>query len=313
VRPETDLRLAAHLEGCPECLAERRKILRAAVMLHALPYEQPDEDAREQARTRLMAALSVRPPRPASGRSWLKAGVIAGASLCGSIVLAAVGTHVLQPRLETPQAAPPAEVAPRKPRPVRRAVEPPPPVAAPVPVEQPVPVVKRPPARPAPRRLAEVSVTPPPLVTPPPARPEAGPAERAFNQGWEALRAGDRLGAAAQMRRALDLEPGNALAEDARYWRAVALGRAGVTGEARDAMEDFLRSHPASNRAGEVSVMLGWLLIDAGERPHAEALFRAAAADARPEVRKSAQAGLGRAVAPPQFREGDPASPTASP
>jgi TolA-binding protein len=298
VRPEADPRLAAHLEGCPECLTERRQILRAVVMLQALPYERPDEDAREQARTRLMAALATHEPRPATGRRWLRGGVVVAATLCGSIVLAAVGTHVLQTHSEPAAAAPPAALALRKPRPARRAVEPPiveafaPAVEAPAPAVEPpapAPAVTHPRVRPA-RRIAELAVTPPPQ----PARPEAGPAERAFNQGWEALRAGDRLAAAAQMRRALDLEPGNALAEDARYWRAVALGRAGVVGEARDAMEEFLRNHPRSPRAGEVSVMLGWLLIDAGERDRAESLFRAAAGDARPEVRKSAEAGLAR-------------------
>ena len=94
------------------------------------------------------------------------------------------------------------------------------------------------------------------------------------------------------MGRALELAPGGALAEDARYWRAVALGRAGAAGEARAAMEEFLSSHPRSPRTGEVSVMLGWLLVDAGDRARAEALFRAAAADVRLQVRKSAQAGL---------------------
>src|SRR6185436_6614824 len=125
---------------------------------------------------------------------------------------------------------------------------------------------------------------------------------RAFNQGWASLRAGDHLGAAAQMRRALDLEPANALAEDARYWRAVALGRAGAAGEARAAMEEFLRLHPRSARAGAVSAMLGWLLVDAGEKDRARALFEAAAGDANAAVQKSARAGLdavARPIAPP--------------
>jgi hypothetical protein len=295
VRPEADRRLAAHLEGCPDCLTERRQVLRAVVMFQALPYERPDDDAREQARTRLMAALSVPPPRPVA-RHWLRGGVVLAASLCGSIVVAAVGTHVLQTRPDAPAFTSPAPIVPRRPRPARPrpVVGPPAPQSSQsiVPSVPSVPevVVKR--AQPAVRRVAQ-AVAP---IAPPP--PEPGPAERAFNQGWEALRTGDRLGAAVQMRRALDLEPGSALAEDARYWRAVALGRAGVAGEARDAMEEFLRSHPRSPRAGEVSVMLGWLLVDAGERSRAETLFRAAAADARPEVRRSATAGLTSFVSP---------------
>jgi hypothetical protein len=59
-------------------------------------------------------------------------------------------------------------------------------------------------------------------------------------------------------------------------------------------MEDFLLRHPDSPRAGEVSVMLGWLLVDSGERARAEALFRAATTDPRSEVRRSAEAGLAR-------------------
>jgi TolA-binding protein len=282
VRPEADPRLSAHLDGCDQCRAERRQLLRAVVMLQALPYQPPDEDAREQARTRLVASLSGRPPRPAA-RRWLRGGVVLGASLCGSIVAAAVGSHVWQ-RQELPPIAPappsPARrIRPAHPRPMIV------PQVAP-PAEEPAPLIQRPPVRPSPRRVAQV-ITPPPLP-----QPEAGPAERAFNQGWEALRSGDRLGAAAQMRRALELEPGNALAEDARYWRAVALGRAGAAGEARQAMEEFLREHPRSPRAGEVSVMLGWLLVDAGEKGRAAILFQAAAGDARSEVRGSAQAGL---------------------
>src|SRR6185436_1618900 len=115
-RPETDPRLAAHLETCDDCQAERRQIQRAIVMLQALPYEPPDEDAREQARTRLVAALGDRPPRP-TPRRWLGRGVVVAASLCGSIVAAAVGTHVMQTRPEAPAFTPPGESRPRRPHP----------------------------------------------------------------------------------------------------------------------------------------------------------------------------------------------------
>ena len=91
---------------------------------------------------------------------------------------------------------------------------------------------------------------------------------------------------------------GGALGEDARYWRAVALGRANAPEEARPAMEEFLRRHPGSRRAGEVSAMLGWLLIDAGERERAATLFNAALADPSASVRQSARAGLEAVAAP---------------
>jgi Tfp pilus assembly protein PilF len=82
------------------------------------------------------------------------------------------------------------------------------------------------------------------------------------------------------------------LAEDARYWRAVALGRARKVDAARAAMEHFLSVYPTAPRAGEVSAMLGWLLVEAKEPVAAAARFRAAERDASPAVRKSAGAGL---------------------
>jgi outer membrane protein assembly factor BamD (BamD/ComL family) len=121
---------------------------------------------------------------------------------------------------------------------------------------------------------------------------QVGPAEQAFIEGWRALRAGDHLGAARDMSRTIEASPNAALAEDARYWRAVALARSGRPDAARAAMEEFLRLHPQSSRAGEVSAILGWLLFDAHERAAAELRFRAAELDLRPTVRASARAGL---------------------
>jgi TolA-binding protein len=131
-----------------------------------------------------------------------------------------------------------------------------------------------------------------PLPPLPAARPIPSPAELAFNQGWEALRAGSHAEAAAHMERALALGAGGALDEDARYLRAVALGRAGATRDARLAMEQFLRTHPRSARAGTVAAMLGWLLVDAQERELARAAFRTAEQDPNPKIRQSARAGL---------------------
>jgi TolA-binding protein len=67
------------------------------------------------------------------------------------------------------------------------------------------------------------------------------------------------------MRRALQATPTSALAEDARYWEAVALARQGSAAKARQAMYEFTRLFPGSPRAGEVSAMLGWLLIESHE------------------------------------------------
>jgi hypothetical protein len=47
-----------------------------------------------------------------------------------------------------------------------------------------------------------------------------------------------------------------------------------------------------SQRRGEASAILGWLLVDAHRPREAEALFRAAAADPHANVRASARDGL---------------------
>jgi TolA-binding protein len=139
----------------------------------------------------------------------------------------------------------------------------------------------------------------PPEEPPPAARPapaarsaHAGPAERAFAQGWRALRSGGYAEAAGAFGRAANAGPTAALAEDARYWRAVALARAGHAGEARGAMTAFLELHRESARAGEISAMLGWLLLDVHDDKGAARRFTAAANDPVPAVRSSARAGL---------------------
>jgi TolA-binding protein len=131
-----------------------------------------------------------------------------------------------------------------------------------------------------------------PIATPPPPVLGIGPGEQAFMEGWRAIRDGDHLSAARAMTRAIEASPHAMLAEDARYWRAIALGRSGRVQAARAAMEEFLRLHPQSTRAGEVSAILGWLLLDARESAAAELRFRAAELDLRPAVRDSARAGL---------------------
>jgi TolA-binding protein len=94
------------------------------------------------------------------------------------------------------------------------------------------------------------------------------------------------------MRRALRAAPTSALAEDARYWEAVALARQGSVAQSRAVMEDFLRHFPGSPRAGEVSAMLGWFLVESHDWAAAERRFRAAESDRAPAVRESAKKGL---------------------
>jgi hypothetical protein len=347
VRPHGDARLQAHLHACADCRAGLAQVGRAAATLKAADYRAPRGQAWEQARTRLMAAVTpAMVARPAPRRLWVKILVTLAASLSGATVVAAVGTYVrdslsaqpeetahvsrerrrasrhrgalatrelpddavaaeLPPAEAPPAIAPPSEahaVAPPSPRAgsparvvpgsTRAARGPSPRASVPGAVAPPVPALAVA-AQPLPAPAAPLA--PPPLSLPSPARETptpASPAELAFNLGWQALRAGDHRGAAALMNRAIAAGPAGVLDEDARYWRAVALGRAGASFEARAAMEEFRRLYPSSRRAGEVAAMLGWLLVEAGERGRAGPLFRAALADPSPAVRDSARAGL---------------------
>jgi TolA-binding protein len=149
----------------------------------------------------------------------------------------------------------------------------------------------------------------PPAALPPAALPPAAPplpgraatpsaSELGFVTGWNALRLGNYGVAADAFAHVLTTDPAAPLAEDARYWRAVALARAGSP-QARDAMRRFLRRHPASQRSPQMAVMLGWRALAAGDRPEAARAFRWALAH-RPEppVRRSAEQGLARLAAP---------------
>jgi TolA-binding protein len=124
------------------------------------------------------------------------------------------------------------------------------------------------------------------------AGPAADPADRAFGEGLSLFRAGDPAAAARAFERALALGPAAALAEDVWYWRAVALARAGAGGPAREALGTFIGRFPLSARAGEVSVILGRLLQDSGDRAGAESRFRAGLHDRSARVREAARAGL---------------------
>ncbi len=118
------------------------------------------------------------------------------------------------------------------------------------------------------------------------------PGELAYQEAWSALRAGDHLGAATAFERAATLAPRSAHVEDAWYWRAVALARAGKAVEARTAFSAFLEHHGNSPRAPQASTMLGWLLFEAGELDAAASRFSAAAEDSAPTIRDSARSGL---------------------
>lgn len=129
----------------------------------------------------------------------------------------------------------------------------------------------------------------------PPSEPkrsaDQAPGERAFEEGWSAMRSGNFGAAAAAFERALAVAHG-AIAEEAAYGRGVALARAGRKQDATLAFRALLAAYPQSAHAAEVSVMLGWIFYDDGRDAEAERYFRAAIDAADATVRASARSGL---------------------
>ena len=160
------------------------------------------------------------------------------------------------------------------------------PMAAPTPAEPaPAPASQAPSrqVRGSSRRVAVTSAA---------ARASAANVELAFARGWSALRTNDFAAAADAFGQATSARDDNALSEDALFWTGVALDRAKRPAEAQEALTRFLIRYPRSDRAGEASVMLGWLLLRAGEITGADARFGSALGDPSERVRRSARAGL---------------------
>ena len=114
----------------------------------------------------------------------------------------------------------------------------------------------------------------------------------AYNDAWTALRSAQFDIAAAAFAKALAAAPEGALADDARFWHAVALARGHAAVPAMAAFRELVDEHPGSTHAGEASAMLGWLLVDAKRLDEARERFGAATNDPSPKVRASAQAGI---------------------
>lgn len=147
-------------------------------------------------------------------------------------------------------------------------------------------------AAPPERRSLPQTPRPRTELSPPPITGARSASERAFSEGWDALRDGDAAAAASHFEQCLALEPAGALSEDAAFWHGIALGRAGRRAGATRALTHFLGSFPESPRAGEASMTLGWLLLDDGDLDGAAQRFRAAAGDVSATVRASAAEGL---------------------
>ena len=90
------------------------------------------------------------------------------------------------------------------------------------------------------------------------------------------------------------LSHGRDIEEDALYWRAVAVGRAGDPPGARKLLGEFIDRFPASSRAGEAASALGWLLLDVGDRRAARRAFERAVLDPSPRVQANGREGLRR-------------------
>jgi TolA-binding protein len=312
--PEDVPELRLHLDECLYCQSQWAATRRLIETIRQHPTQAPEATRRQQTRDALLLATTELRRRRVSPR-WAQAAVYAAVGLGAAGVLAAVGTIAIpwlhkqreatpaatdrdygrphakasfKPQAETETVSPPetgaslaASVAPTKPS---GAVSP----ESLVPRSHGTSLGRQATTRKPQAALASVSLTSP---SPNPTH-RPSPAELAFSEGWQAFRSGDYPRAAVAMSRAVEAAPTAALAEDAGYWEAVALARQRSVAKARKSMEEFLRLFPGSPRAGEVSAMLGWLLVDAHEWPAAERRFRSAESDRAPAVRESAKKGL---------------------
>jgi TolA-binding protein len=281
--PEDVPELRLHLQQCLYCQSQWSATKSLIESMRQLPVKAPEAGRRQRTRNELVLAVTASQRRRFSPW-WVKAAVYAVVVLCAAGVFAAVGTIAL-PWLQRQKARTPAAAVRNQDGP--RATTSLEPVAKIETVAEPKTGGQSTTRRPR-GALASASRPTPSSNS----NHLASPAELAFSEGWQAFRSGDYPGAIAAMRRALQAAPTSALAEDARYWEAVALARQGSVAQSRSAMEEFLRRFPGSPRAGEVSAMLGWFLVESHEWAAAERRFRMAESDRAPAVRESAKKGL---------------------
>lgn len=275
--------LSAHLAVCARCVARSRALAGPRELVRQLPWRAPSAAVLEQTRTALLASLAVdRGDAASASRRGRRVLVLAVpfAMAAGAVVVWQVAPRnsrsrtvsVSAPTPSATRAGPAAVLAPsRVPDPELR--------AAPPRVETRVHGTS-----------VRTKVAGDRRETP--LRPS--PSETAFVEAWTAFRAGRYGGAIDAFDDVLRLEPTGPLAEDARYWRAVARARTG----ARDAVDDlatFLRQYPHSAHADEASLLLGWKLIEADRREEAARSFQDALRARTPETRAKAREGLAAA------------------
>ncbi|AKU90935.1 FecR domain-containing protein [Vulgatibacter incomptus] len=129
-------------------------------------------------------------------------------------------------------------------------------------------------------------------------RTPSSEAELTFAEGWELLRTGDPEGAAARFAATESGYAPPGLAADAAYWRIVALARAGGIVESEARMRSFLERHGTSDRASEVSLMLGLRHAARGDVDGARPLLEQARHAPSARVRAQAGEALDRILTP---------------
>jgi hypothetical protein len=88
--------------------------------------------------------------------------------------------------------------------------------------------------------------------------------------------------------------PGAPFVEEATFWQAISMARAGRGADAKAKLEAFLARYPSSTHKLEALGVLGWQLLEAGDREGARRAFEDARKSDDARVRDSANAGLAR-------------------
>jgi hypothetical protein len=132
------------------------------------------------------------------------------------------------------------------------------------------------------------------VPSPPSTRAEHQPRPASFERAWRLLNAGRAADAAEAFRDVEASSRGDAIVEDALFWRGVSLERADRPADARAVLLQFTARFPHSERIGEASAMLGWILLEAGDMDEARRAFERAENDKVDRVRASARSGLAR-------------------